>query len=560
MINIKRITKYKEYLHIYNYYVSNKYLVVKIVILSIIGFLMQILIPLFNQQIIDRIVVSRSIEKFSEALIGLIVISFIYLLTSFVNQMFKLRFNNKMIFMFKINLFEHIINLPMNIYKKFSTGYLIARLNNDIDNLNGLMTNNLMSMLMSILTILVSLIIILYKNIYIFIIIFCSMILNFLTLYYINPLILKYSDNYKEAYANSYKKLEQSFNAFCHIKSLCKEKFETRQYTRILKKVIRDKIKVSMIIYLNSFIPEIITIVTNVAVLWIGMANILNNSMTIGSYFSIYMYSNYTFSSIKLLVSLNSNLQNSKNSLLRLDSIFSQEIERSNNATELTIKDSYEIEFENVEFFYEKEKKILNDVSFKIKTNRKTILLGDNGEGKSTIVKLLLKFYSPTSGVIKINNLDYKLVDTKELRNMFSVLTQDSYIFSSDLLYNMKYYKKSPSIKEFEEWYVKLFGVDDDVSDLLHKYNKEYISDLSLGQKKKVSLVQVFMKKSKFLILDEPLSYLDKKSKNNFMQYLRENNEKGFLIITHNNKNFKYIDDYIFLKKGKVNSYKSNND
>ena len=218
------------------------------------------------------------------------------------------------------------------------------------------------------------------------------------------------------------------------------------------------------------------------------------------------------------------------------------------------IKDA-EIEFKNVSFNYKDSENVLDNVSFKIGKHEKVALVGHSGAGKTTIVNLILKFYSPTKGQIFFKNRNYKNLDHKFIRNNIALVFQENELFSSTIKENVIYGKqnategdivKALKLANAYEFVQKLpKGLDSEVGERGVK--------LSGGQKQRVQIARAILKNSPILILDEATSSLDAKSEKEVQDAL-ENLMKNRLviIIAHRFSTIQNVDKIIVVNEGKI--------
>lgn len=226
----------------------------------------------------------------------------------------------------------------------------------------------------------------------------------------------------------------------------------------------------------------------------------------------------YLISNISNIFNEYKNFQNAFISLKRIEEVFSSEKESKG----FPISSLESIEFKNVSFSYE-NKPCLNKISFKVDKGDKLIIQGENGSGKSTILKLLLGVYENFSGEILINNTPINEINKSTLRKNISLISQNQFFLLGTPLENASLFNKdSKDIKLFMD---KLSLKDDDM-------NKVSCNHLSGGQRQKLSLIRAMIKDSDFIIMDEPTNYLDKSSIEELKLLIKELN-KTLIVITH---------------------------
>lgn len=305
---------------------------------------------------------------------------------------------------------------------------------------------------------------------------------------------------------------------------------------------------------LLSCMPEIVSVVIEIDV---GF-KILNGKLLIGDY-SLYTGLITQFLSLIFnLVFSFTNIYDNKLKIMNLKKMYEFENHVLDDGKR-NLKHIENIEFENVSFTYPKtHNRVLNDVNFVITKEQKTVFVGINGSGKSTIVKLILRFYNPTKGKIKVNGIDIKEYNLKSLRECFSVYFQEMNNFCFTLFENIII---SDLKRKTEESSVVEVLKKCDCEDVLKKgtsvsltriFEKDGI-ELSGGQNQKIALARVLYRQSTAFILDEPSSNLDPKTEHIIFEYLKEITDGRLTIFTsHRLSNILLADRVIVLENGRI--------
>ena len=213
------------------------------------------------------------------------------------------------------------------------------------------------------------------------------------------------------------------------------------------------------------------------------------------------------------------------------------------------------IEFKNVSFNYTQEEKVLEEISFKINKHEKIALVGHSGAGKTTIVNLILKFYSPTEGDIFLKNVSYKKINHKFIRDNIALVFQENELFSSTIRENVAYGKNNATDEEITNA-LKLANAYSFVEKLpkgLESEVGERGIKLSGGQKQRIQIARAILKDSPILILDEATSSLDAKSEKEVqdaLEHLMKN--RLVIIIAHRFSTIQSVDKIIVVNDGKI--------
>ena len=214
-----------------------------------------------------------------------------------------------------------------------------------------------------------------------------------------------------------------------------------------------------------------------------------------------------------------------------------------------------EVSFENVHFGYTEDKIIINDFSVDIKQGQKVAIVGPTGAGKTTIVKLLMRFYDINSGTIKIDGRDINDFNRGDLRSIFGMVLQDTWLFNGSIMDNLRYSKLDASDEEVIKA-AKLAHVDNFVKTLPDGYNMELneeANNISQGQKQLLTIARAILADPKILILDEATSSVDTRTEV-LIQKAMENLMEGrtSFIIAHRLSTIRDADVILVMKDGDI--------
>ncbi|WP_055667350.1 ABC transporter ATP-binding protein [Desnuesiella massiliensis] len=218
------------------------------------------------------------------------------------------------------------------------------------------------------------------------------------------------------------------------------------------------------------------------------------------------------------------------------------------------LKDSV-IEFKNVEFFYDKDKKVLENVSFNVNKGHTVALVGSSGSGKSTILNLLCNFYDIKGGHISVYGKNLYEYDLKTIRNEFSLVSQDSYLFPVSVEENIRLGALEATKEEIIAA-AKAANAHDFILELPEGYDTlvgERGMKLSGGQKQRIAIARAILKNAPILLLDEPTSALDTQSEALVQQALNNlGRDKTVLVIAHRLSTIKEADEVLVLDNGSI--------
>ena len=214
-----------------------------------------------------------------------------------------------------------------------------------------------------------------------------------------------------------------------------------------------------------------------------------------------------------------------------------------------------DFEFDNVEFYYEENKPVLKDLSFKIKANETVAFVGKSGSGKSTIFSLICKLYNPISGTIKLDGVDINTLDRDTIRGNITVISQSPYIFNMSIRDNLMIVKKNLKEEDMIK-YAKMACFDEFVQTLPNGYDTmigEGGINLSGGEKQRLAITRALIQESKIVLFDEATSALDNLTQSKIQEAIDNMKDKyTVLIIAHRLSTIINADKIMFLEDGKI--------
>ena len=340
------------------------------------------------------------------------------------------------------------------------------------------------------------------------------------------------------------------------VKYFGNEEHESRRFDQALRSyetaAVKSKVSLSL---LNVGQGAVISAGMTILMIMAGFG-VQDGTMTLGDFVLVNSYLIQLFLPLNFLGFVYREI---KQSLTDMDEMFGllereTEIDDKSDAPELSITGG-EVIFENVSFYYEAKRLILNDVSLAVKPGQTVAIVGPSGAGKSTISRLLYRFYDVTGGRILIDGQDIRDVTQDSVRSAIGIVPQDTVLFNDTIYYNIAYGCPTASPSEIEDA-ARLASIHDFVSDLPEGYNTrvgERGLKLSGGEKQRVAIARTILKGPEILIFDEATSALDTHTEKEIQQSLRDvAEERTALVIAHRLSTVIDADEIIVLENGSV--------
>ncbi|WP_338516968.1 ABCB family ABC transporter ATP-binding protein/permease [Alteromonas gracilis] len=283
---------------------------------------------------------------------------------------------------------------------------------------------------------------------------------------------------------------------------------------------------------------------------------VINGEMTIGDFVLINAFTMQIFMPLNFLGFVYREIRGSLANIDKLFDLLSQApaIKDADNASTLVTTNPV-ITFDNVAFAYNEKREILKGISFEVPAGAKVAVVGESGAGKSTLMKLLFRFYEPSSGSIHIDGTDIRSITQQSLRSHIGIVPQDTVLFNTTLLENIRYGNPDTSIEDVEN-VIKLAHLEDFIAKLPDKLETtvgERGLKLSGGEKQRVAIARALLKGAPIMIFDEATSSLDSTSERAILSALRDA-AKGHtsLVIAHRLSTIVDADKILVLKNGHI--------
>lgn len=344
-----------------------------------------------------------------------------------------------------------------------------------------------------------------------------------------------------------YSKLVKSYNC---------EDFEIRRMSAIVESILTIGKKISRISLIASPFVESLAGIGVAAVIWYGGHQVLAGETTPGAFFSFFAAMMMAYRPLKSVSGMNSGIQMGLAAATRLYTLLdtAPKIVNKPNAVELKNVRG-EIKFENVNFSYVDDKKILDNVNIEIPAGKMVALVGHSGGGKSTIMSMLLRFYDPQSGSIKIDGHDIRDLTLHSVRGSASVVNQEVMLFDDTILENIRYGKENATEEEIIRA-AKMAEADEFILQLPEKYHTKIGQNgirLSGGQRQRIAIARAILYNAPILLLDEATSSLDPVSERLIKEALHTLMKgRTTLVIAHRLSTVIHADKIFVISHGKV--------
>ncbi len=312
-----------------------------------------------------------------------------------------------------------------------------------------------------------------------------------------------------------------------------------QRLARKLSSVIGLRIKAELISAFAGIVSAFIGAISPFVVLWFGVSEIMKGSLTLGTFVAINAFLAYLYGPARRLTDIGYTLSQAMAGIERIYEVFNEKEEdkSGDSADDIDIK---EIVFENVNFSYNSSDRVLKDFNLQIKSGERVAIVGESGQGKSTVVKMILKFYQPDTGHLYLSGKDSSHIEVKSLRKKIAYISQKQRLLEEELKETIDDKKARALLKKFR----------------LEKSNSSediHQSEFSGGEIQKIELMESILKDADVLIVDEGTSNIDYNSEKIVLNELfNKYKDKVFIFIAHRLSSITDFERIVVIDKGRV--------
>lgn len=489
----------------------------------------------------------------------LVIIGALYTLNwiiSSLNGVIMLKVSQKLVFELRREFFEKMQKLPLKFYDTRSHGDTMSRITNDVDNISSTIAQTTTQLMSSVLTLVGSFIVMIKLNVTLtLVVLLCVPLVALLT-----RMIASRSRAYFLAQQRSLGALngviEENILGLKMVKAFGKQQDVLKQFKEINEKLNESSTKAQI---WSGYMMPLMNVINNLTftiVAFVGGLLSVKYALSVGTVVSFLSYSKQFAHPLNSVAGMFNTIQSALAGAERVFEIFdsTEEPEDTKNAIDIE-NPKGDVTFENVCFSYDNSRPILKNVSFNVKAGETVALVGETGAGKTTIVNLLTRFYDADSGRILIDNQPIINLKRNSLRKCFSVVLQDTCLFTGTIMDNIRYSQEDAT----DEQVIKAAKIAH-AHDFIDKLPKGYhtmvsgsADNLSQGQHQLIAIARAVLCDSPILILDEATSSVDTKTEKDIQRALVSlmKNRTSFLIA-HRLSTIRDADHIMVIGDGKI--------
>jgi len=533
---------------------AQKRIITTIVFTMVLSTIITILGTLFLKIIVDKLVPQKRISLLLVVTMGLVV-TYIFqgiltYLQGFMSTLLTKYISSNVL----LKYIKHLFQLPISFFEKRKIGEFTSRFN-DANNIIETLSRTAIVTLLNTGTILVIGVTLFFTNpilfgiALIFFPVYCILVFLFIKVFN------KWNNERLEKGAMLSSQMIEDLRGMESVKALG---VENKMYQKIkmhFSETLDASFKYNIWQSVQSALKESFTLLLNLLILSAGAYLAIKNQFSVGQLIAFNALLSYFFNPIEEIIGLQDELQTANIANTRLNQIIQapREITDDNCETKSVLRVNTNLKIQHVSFEYKYGQEVLHDINLTLNIGESVAIVGLSGSGKTSLVKLLVNFYQPTRGIIRLDNIDINHISTSKLRNTFNYLPQSPYIFSGTIAENISLGKDNATMEEIRHA-AKLAEIDSEVCKLPEQYNT-YLSEdsgLSGGQLQRIAIARTLLNDSPILIFDESTSNLDLMTEKQVLNNILQLPNKTLIFIAHRLEVAKSVDKIWLMKNGQI--------
>jgi ATP-binding cassette, subfamily B, bacterial len=512
--------------------------------------------PYISRLLIDDALLRRNMNALIEIAILTVAVTVLGFVLNILSSYRYVRISAECLFSMRLSVYSHLQRLAPRYFNKTKLGDLVSRINNDISEVQRICSDTLLSVFSNILFFAGSVAIMVWLNWHLFLLSVMLLPLGIYALRRYQGRLTLQTRTLRERSADLGSFLIESLLGMRLIVASGNERHEAEKFRRLNASFVQSMLAMQVTSFLASALPSSVLALSTAIVFLYGGKLVIDGHLTVGGLVAFMAYHMRLLSPVQSLLGIYTNLLTGGVALSRVFEVLDAPVEVQESADALPLDEVRgTIDFDRVYFRYSENVPVIDQVSFQVPAGALCVIVGSSGAGKSTLADLLLRFYDPQAGTIKIDGHDLRDLRFQDLRRHIAVVEQTPYFFRASVRENIAYGKPDASLEEIRAC-CEAAAIDDFIQSLPERYETmlgERGSTMSVGERQRIALARALLRDPAILIMDEPSSALDPASEaaitSVFARVLRG---RTAILITHRMSLVEKADMVVVLDAGKV--------
>lgn len=525
-------------------------------VLIIINRIASLALPGSTKYLMDNVIAKGDLELLNMLLLGVATALLIQAGSSFALTRLLSVEAQHLISLLRVNVQKHVLYLPVRYFDNTKSGALVSRIMTDVEGVRNLVGTGLVQMFGGVLTSCIAFVILIKLNailtLYVLVPLLFFGLISLKAFSYIRPIFRQRGKINAEVTG----RLTESLGGIRVIKGFNAEQSEIKVFENGVDRIFENIKKSLTVTSLVTSSGTLLIGLATIGIIWFGSGEIINGSMTIGDLVAFISFLALLVTPMVQMGNIGSQFTEAFAGLDRTNELLSLSEENEDVKRSIKLSDCKgHLTFCDVSFGYEKNVKVLKNISFDAPEGSVTALVGSSGSGKTTIAGLAATFLTPDEGTIKIDGVDLSTVTLDSYRSQLGVVLQDDFLYDGTIRENILFSKSTTNKTKLLEA-VKASHVDK-FSNRLEKGLETVIGErgikLSGGQRQRVAIARAILANPRILILDEATSNLDTESEMYIQESLTElMRSRTTIVIAHRLSTIRKADQILVIEEGRI--------
>ena len=491
---------------------KQRQLVLHIVLATLLVTLINIVGSYYLQSIIDTYVPDQIKQTLSVISLGLIVVYILQQVLTYAQDYLLLVLGQRLSIDVILSYIKHVFQLPMSFFETRRTGEVVSRFT-DANRIIDALASTLLSIFLDLSIVLILSVVLFSQNAHLFFLTILLLPIYAVIIFAFMKPFERLNNETMEANSVLSSSIIEDINGIETIKSLTSERSRYQKIDTEFVDYLKKSFAMSKAESLQKGLKHLAQLILNVLVLWMGAHLVMKQELSLGQLITYNTLLVYFTGPLENLINLQTKLQAARVANTRLNEVYliDSEFAEKKPLQEREALDG-DLVFEGVDYKYGFGANVLTDINLRIKKGSKVSFVGISGSGKTTLAKMMVNFYQPNKGTIRLGGTDIQQVDKTLLRQQINYLPQQPYVFNGTILENLLLGAREGTSQEDILRAVEIAGIREDIERMPLNYQTELTTDgmgISGGQRQRIALARALLTDAPILILDEATSSLD---------------------------------------------------
>ena len=523
---------------------------------SLVATILGLAQPYITKLLIDEALLRRNLQALTlvaALMVGVTVLGFAL---NIVSSYRYVAVSAAVLFDMRLAVYRHLQRLSPRFYTRTKLGEIVSRLNNDISEVQRVAADTLLAAISNVIFLIGSVALMVWLNWKLFLVSIVLIPVSLIALKHYRAKLSSNVQRMRERSADIGSFLIETLMGMRLVVSSNTQDAEVARFRDKNRGFVDALLSMQLVSFFASALPGTVLTLSTALVFLYGGKLVIDGVMTIGSLVAFMAYHMRLLAPVQNLMGLYTSVTTARVSLNRVFEILDApvEVNEITDAVALGFVKG-DIEFENVTLKHDRENVVLNAVSFKIPAGSHCAIAGPSGVGKSTIVDLLLRFYDPQEGTIRLDGVDLRRMRLEDLRREVALVEQTAFLFNATIAENIRYGRPQATYEDIVRA-ARAASLDEFIQSLPEGYDTEVGERgqaLSAGERQRIALARALLRAPSVLILDEPTASVDPITEHAIAAALKtEARDRTTIVISHRLSLIERADWVIVIDSGKV--------